>query len=141
MPLALAGRCSILGEDETALNLFYAALEGGTAMDIHRLRAECMVGIGDIMIRSGDLVQAKEMWTGAHPLFVRSCQMKDAAAVDKRLERLSLAEKDPSYSLLHIWDTGVGQLLDSSDQSAAILVWYRDANTCALTSRSQLDSW
>ncbi|KAF8183208.1 hypothetical protein K438DRAFT_1975082 [Mycena galopus ATCC 62051] len=85
----LADVHSILKDDETALSLFRAALEGGTNMDIHRLRAECMVGIGDIMLRRGDLAQAKEMWTGAYPLFVRSSRMKDAAAVEERLQQLS----------------------------------------------------
>jgi hypothetical protein len=85
----LADVHSILTDDETALNLFHAALEGGTNIGIHRLRAECMVGIGDIMLRHNDLVQAKEMWTGAYPLFVRSSRMKDAAAVEERLRQLS----------------------------------------------------
>ncbi|KAF8155263.1 hypothetical protein K438DRAFT_1987164 [Mycena galopus ATCC 62051] len=85
----LADAHSILKDDESALNIFHAALEGGTNMDIHRLRAECMVGIGDIMLRRGDLAQAKEMWTGAYPLFVRSSRMKDAAAVQERLQQLS----------------------------------------------------
>ncbi|KAF8183223.1 hypothetical protein K438DRAFT_1975095 [Mycena galopus ATCC 62051] len=84
----LADVHSILKEDETALSLFHAALDGGTNIGIHRLRAECMVGIGDIMLRRGDLVQAKEMWTGAYPLFVRSSRMKDAAAVEERLQQL-----------------------------------------------------
>ncbi|KAF7342912.1 NB-ARC domain-containing protein [Mycena sanguinolenta] len=78
------------GDDETALGLFQVALEAGTRMDVHRLRAECMVGIGDIMTRRGDLVQAREMWAGAHPLFLRSSQGKDAASVDKRLKNLQL---------------------------------------------------
>ncbi|KAF8155265.1 hypothetical protein K438DRAFT_1987166 [Mycena galopus ATCC 62051] len=85
----LADAHSILKDDETALHLFHAALEGGTNMDIHRLRAECMVGIADIMLRRGDLAQAKEMWTGTYPLFVRSSRMKDAAAVEERLQQLS----------------------------------------------------
>jgi predicted negative regulator of RcsB-dependent stress response len=76
-------------DDETALRLFHAALEGGTEMDIHHLRADCMVGIGDIVLRRGNLMQAKEMWEAAHPLFVRSRRMDDSAAVEKRLEELS----------------------------------------------------
>jgi hypothetical protein len=31
------------GEEYTALNLFTVALEGFTAMDVHRSRAECML--------------------------------------------------------------------------------------------------
>jgi hypothetical protein len=78
-----------LHDDETALHLFRAALEGGIAIDIHRLEAECMVGIGDILVRRGDLMQAKEMWAAACPLFVRSSRMKDAAAVQVRLQQLA----------------------------------------------------
>ncbi|KAF8154328.1 hypothetical protein K438DRAFT_1777960 [Mycena galopus ATCC 62051] len=62
----LADVYSILNDGETALNLFHAALDGGTDLDIHCLRAECMVGIGNIMLRHGDLAQAEEMWTGAY---------------------------------------------------------------------------
>jgi hypothetical protein len=89
----------IKGDDETALRLFHAAVEAATKMDVHRLRAECMAGIGDIMMRRGDLRQAKEMWTVAHPLFIRSSRMKDAAAVEERLEKLSVTQQDNSQSL------------------------------------------
>ncbi|KAJ6533781.1 hypothetical protein DFH09DRAFT_1325631 [Mycena vulgaris] len=77
------------GDEGTALSLYNTALKGATEMDIHRLRAESMTGIGDIMIRRGDPIQAKEMWEAAHPLFVRSSQMKDAAAINARLAQLS----------------------------------------------------
>jgi tetratricopeptide (TPR) repeat protein len=50
----LADLYMIFGDEDTALNLFNAALAGGTAMDIYRLRAECMVGIGEILLRRGD---------------------------------------------------------------------------------------
>ncbi|KAJ6543570.1 hypothetical protein DFH09DRAFT_1367913 [Mycena vulgaris] len=73
------------GDDETALNLFHAALEGATEMDIHGLRAECMAGIGDIRMRRGDLAGAKEMWETAHPLFRRASQLKDVAKLDFKL--------------------------------------------------------
>jgi hypothetical protein len=72
---------------QTALSLLHAALEGGTKMDVHRLRAECMVGIGDVVLRRGDAMQAKAMWKKAHPLFLRSRRMKDAVSVQERLQR------------------------------------------------------
>jgi hypothetical protein len=78
-----------MGDDETALHLFHTALEGATKMEIHHLRADCMVGIGDIVLRRGNLMQAKQMWEAAHPLFVRSRRMEDSAVVEKRLEELS----------------------------------------------------
>jgi hypothetical protein len=83
----------------TALYLFHAALHAGTQMDIHRLRAECMVGIGEIMLRRGDLIQAKRMWAVAHPLFVRSSRRKDAASIEKRLEKLSQQDNSDSLAI------------------------------------------
>ncbi|KAJ7323045.1 hypothetical protein DFH08DRAFT_969673 [Mycena albidolilacea] len=91
-----------MDDDETALHLFQAALKGGTKMGMHRLRAECMVGIGEIMLRRGDLMQAMEIWGAAHPLFVRSSRMKDAASVKNRLEML--CRKDNSHSVRAIRD-------------------------------------
>ncbi|KAJ7907618.1 hypothetical protein B0H13DRAFT_2501480 [Mycena leptocephala] len=101
---SIADLYSIMYEEDTALNLFHAALEGGTKMDIHRLRAQCMVGIGDIMLRRGDPMQAREMWGAAQPLFIRSSRMKDAAAVEKRLQQLPPTQRDTSPSLQAIWD-------------------------------------
>jgi hypothetical protein len=79
----------IMGDDETALHLFHTALKGGTSMGIYRLRAECMVGIGDIMLRCRETMQAMDIWEAAHPLFVRSSHRKDAALVNQRLQKLS----------------------------------------------------
>ncbi|KAJ6556340.1 hypothetical protein B0H19DRAFT_1071447 [Mycena capillaripes] len=55
-------------------------------------RSEFMVGIGDIMLHRVNLNKAKEMWAGAHPLFVCSCRMKDAASVEEQLKNLSGAQ-------------------------------------------------
>ncbi|KAJ7314587.1 hypothetical protein DFH08DRAFT_821244 [Mycena albidolilacea] len=74
-------------DKETALSLFHTALEGGTKMDVHRLRVGCMVGIGDVVLQRGDTMQAKAMWKKAHPLFLRSSRMKDAVSVQERLQR------------------------------------------------------
>ncbi|KAJ6533764.1 hypothetical protein DFH09DRAFT_1406286 [Mycena vulgaris] len=87
----LADLCTKLDDEETALNLYHTALEGATEIDIHRLRAQSMTGIGDIMMRQGNTVQAKEMWEAAHPLFVKSSQMKDAAVINARLAQLAKA--------------------------------------------------
>jgi tetratricopeptide (TPR) repeat protein len=88
-----------LGEDETALHLFYTVLEGGTKMDIHRLRAECMVGIGDIMLRRSDPIQAKEMWVASLPLFYRSSRLRDIGSVEKRLEKMFHTAQANSHGL------------------------------------------
>jgi tetratricopeptide (TPR) repeat protein len=90
----------MMGDDDTALHLFQAALKGGTIMGIHRLRAECMVGIGDIMLRSRDTMQAMDMWEAAHPLFVRSSRRKDAALVNQRLQKLSQSIRDGTNETL-----------------------------------------
>ncbi|KAJ7859110.1 hypothetical protein B0H13DRAFT_1901571 [Mycena leptocephala] len=90
----------MMGDDDTALHLFQAALKGGTIMGIHRLRAECMVGIGDIVLRSRDTMQAMDMWEAAHPLFVRSSRRKDAALVKQRLQKLSQSIRDGANETL-----------------------------------------
>jgi hypothetical protein len=88
------------GDEETALNLFQAALEGGTKMGVHRLRAECMVGIGDIMLRRGDAMQARAMWVGAHPLFLCSRRRRDAVSVHERLRRFDETPETRSVPVL-----------------------------------------
>jgi hypothetical protein len=91
----------VLDDEDTMLNLFHVALHGATTLEMHHLRAECMVGIGDTVLHRGDLMQAKEMWAGAHPLFVRLSLTKDAAGVEKRLEQLShTTEHNLSRALL-----------------------------------------
>ncbi|KAJ7820870.1 hypothetical protein B0H14DRAFT_2832882 [Mycena olivaceomarginata] len=85
----LADVFAALDDEETALHLFHTALDGATKTDIHRLRAECMSGIGDIMDNRENVLEAKEMWEAAHPLFVRSSQTKAATAIKAQLERLS----------------------------------------------------
>jgi hypothetical protein len=105
---------TIMDDEETALDLFHAALQAGTTMGIHRLRAECMVGIGDIMSRRGDSIHARELWEVAHPLFVRSSRMKDAAAVKKQLENLCHMQEGEE-NLGTIQEGSAGQ----SDVSAA----------------------
>ncbi|KAJ7815566.1 hypothetical protein B0H14DRAFT_2603344 [Mycena olivaceomarginata] len=79
-------------DQETALNLFHISFEGATNLGIHRLCAECMGGIGDIMKCHGNIVEAKEMWEAANPLFIRSSQTKDAAAIEACLAKLTLAQ-------------------------------------------------
>jgi hypothetical protein len=82
----------VFNDEETSLNLFNTALEGATQIDIHGLRAECMVGIGNIMRCRGKMVEAMQMWEAAHPLLVRSSQKKAANAIKAQIEKLSSAE-------------------------------------------------
>ncbi|KAK7053535.1 NB-ARC domain-containing protein [Favolaschia claudopus] len=85
----LAAAHAVFSEEETALGLFQVALEGASKIGIHRLKAECMLGIGDIREKRGEREQAAEMWKGAHPLFVRCLRRTDAGAVEERLRRIS----------------------------------------------------
>jgi tetratricopeptide (TPR) repeat protein len=72
-------------DEHTAISLFTVALEGFTCMDVHRSRAECMLRLGDISKRHGDLLKAVELWETARPLFERSSQAKQIQHIDQRL--------------------------------------------------------
>jgi tetratricopeptide (TPR) repeat protein len=72
-------------DEDTAISLFTAALEGFTAMDIHRSRADCMVRLGNISYQRGNPTKAVEFWNTARPLFERSSQVKDAASIDTKV--------------------------------------------------------
>jgi tetratricopeptide (TPR) repeat protein len=77
------------GDQDTALSLFTAALEGFTQMDVHRSRAECITCLGDISKENGDEFKAAELWQTARPLFERSSQSKQIAQLDAKLAGLS----------------------------------------------------
>jgi hypothetical protein len=82
------------GDDTTAMNIFQAVLDGSTEMDVHRRRADCMSRIGDILLHRGEPEKAKDMWEAALPLFVRSSQAKDAAAIETKLDQLADRDLD-----------------------------------------------
>jgi hypothetical protein len=63
-------------EEDTAQTLFSVAFDGFTYMDIHRSRGECMLRLGDLANKRGDLMGATELWRAAQPLFERSLQAK-----------------------------------------------------------------
>jgi hypothetical protein len=73
------------GDEDMAVSLFIVALEGFTYMDVHCSRAECMLRLGDISKRCGDLLKAGEFWEMARSLFERSSQGNQVEQVDKRL--------------------------------------------------------
>ncbi|KAJ7738554.1 hypothetical protein B0H14DRAFT_3168166 [Mycena olivaceomarginata] len=84
--LQFLGQIFLTHKDEnTAVNLFTVALMGFTYMDVHRSRAECMIRLGDISSRHGDLLKAVNLWESARPLFERSSQVKEVQYVDDRL--------------------------------------------------------
>ncbi|KAJ7025857.1 hypothetical protein C8F04DRAFT_1298620 [Mycena alexandri] len=72
-------------EEATSISLFTLALEGFSQMDVHRSRAECMIRLGDISKKHGDLLKALELWETARPLFERSSQAKRVQDLDERL--------------------------------------------------------
>ena len=54
-------------------------------MDVHCSRAQCMLHLGDLAAKKGDLSKAAGYWNAAQPLFQRSLQKKDVSKIDKRL--------------------------------------------------------
>ncbi|KAJ7804999.1 hypothetical protein B0H14DRAFT_3773064 [Mycena olivaceomarginata] len=87
--LQFLGQIFLTHEDEnTALSLFTVAHMGFTYMDVHRSRAECMIRLGDISSRRGDLLKVVELWESARPLFERSSQAKEVQCVDARLSHV-----------------------------------------------------
>ncbi|KAJ7140565.1 hypothetical protein C8R43DRAFT_589849 [Mycena crocata] len=75
------------GDNTTAISLFGAALKAFSLMDIHMHRGNCLLRLGDIHQRRGDLVKAVEHWNSARPLFERSSQMGSVKQIDERLAR------------------------------------------------------
>ncbi|KAJ6619248.1 hypothetical protein B0H10DRAFT_2026635 [Mycena sp. CBHHK59/15] len=73
------------GDEHTASDLFVVALDGFTAMDIHRSRADCMLRLGDIAKARGQFIEARSLWNEARPLYERSSQAKSIALIDERL--------------------------------------------------------
>ncbi|KAJ7896686.1 hypothetical protein B0H14DRAFT_3124887 [Mycena olivaceomarginata] len=117
--LQFLGQIFLTHKDEnTAISLFTVALVGFTYMDVHRSRAECMLRLGDISSRCGDLLKAVELWESARPLFKRSSQATEVSYVDERLSRVGSNALDhhrenvghpsrldvPSGNLSHIED-------------------------------------
>ncbi|KAF7351523.1 ATPase-AAA-core domain-containing protein [Mycena sanguinolenta] len=80
------------GYESDAENLFIVALEGFTSMDVHRNRADCMLRLGQIMEKRGDLEKAETLWMDARPLFERSLQEKEVAGLNTRLAVLREAK-------------------------------------------------
>jgi hypothetical protein len=77
------------GDEETALNVFQAVLDGSTEMGVHRRRADCMSRIGDILFRRLELEKAKKMWQAARLVFDRSSRENDVATIDAKLAELA----------------------------------------------------
>ncbi|KAJ7740552.1 hypothetical protein B0H16DRAFT_1757695, partial [Mycena metata] len=72
-------------DEVTAVSLFTLALDGFTYMDVHRSKAECMIRLGDIAKKNGDVLKALELWETARPLFGHSSQAKKVQDIDERV--------------------------------------------------------
>ncbi|KAJ7808441.1 hypothetical protein B0H14DRAFT_1516155 [Mycena olivaceomarginata] len=104
------------GVNDTALSVLSLALEGFTQMDVHQSRAECMRTMGDVYLRRGDLFRVREMWEVSRLLFERSEQQKEVAKIDKKLQKLSVAQKLETIPQVHT------TLQDSGMNSKPILI-------------------
>ncbi|KAJ7888616.1 hypothetical protein B0H14DRAFT_1192585 [Mycena olivaceomarginata] len=76
------------GDEATARNIFIAALDGFTSMDVHYSRAECMIRLGDLARNHGDSATATVFWSTARPLYKRALQARGVADIDQRLATL-----------------------------------------------------
>ncbi|KAJ7718331.1 hypothetical protein B0H16DRAFT_1475628 [Mycena metata] len=95
-------------DELTAVSLFTVALDGFTYMDVHRSRAECMVRLGDIAKKNGDVLKALELWETAKPLFERSSQAKRVHDIDERVGSISEETKEQHRkNLAHLAELNV----------------------------------
>ncbi|KAF8193187.1 hypothetical protein K438DRAFT_845535 [Mycena galopus ATCC 62051] len=72
-------------EENTAISLFTVAIEQFSYMDVHHSRGECLLRLGDIAKRHGELDKAVELWQGARLLFERASQVKQIEKIEVRL--------------------------------------------------------
>ncbi|KAJ7738125.1 hypothetical protein B0H16DRAFT_1694899 [Mycena metata] len=86
--------CRENDDEVTATSLFTLALDGFTYMDVHCSRAECMIRLGDIAKKNGDLLKALELWETAKPLFECSSQAKRVQDIDERVDIISEETKE-----------------------------------------------
>ncbi|KAJ7214138.1 hypothetical protein C8J57DRAFT_1538629 [Mycena rebaudengoi] len=92
--LSLGDMFTSIHDDATAHNLFAVALEGITYMDVHCSRAQCMLRLGDLAKKRGEISTAIEFWKSARRLFERSLQVKDMAQINLRLGDAEEAYQD-----------------------------------------------
>ncbi|KAJ7032171.1 hypothetical protein C8F04DRAFT_1185234 [Mycena alexandri] len=114
-------------DEATAISLFTLALQGFTLMDVHRSRAECMIRLGDISEKNGDLFNALELWEMARPLFERSSQTKQIQALDERMSRVDEGVKEQyQKNLAHLveWSVPAGKVDEEDEEDSEIeLEW------------------
>ncbi|KAJ6549614.1 hypothetical protein DFH09DRAFT_1320091 [Mycena vulgaris] len=85
----LAALSAAQGDDETALSVFQAALDGFTLMGVHEGRGQCLAGMAAIFTRREEVGRAVEALTLARAMFDRSGMARVVAGVDADLAALS----------------------------------------------------
>ncbi|KAJ6481006.1 hypothetical protein C8R45DRAFT_932907 [Mycena sanguinolenta] len=81
-------------DEHTASTLYTVALEGFIYMDVHRSQAECMLRLGDLAKKHGDITAAIAHWKRAGPLFEKSSQAESVAQIDTRLASVAKAHEE-----------------------------------------------
>ncbi|KAJ7742823.1 hypothetical protein B0H16DRAFT_1018535 [Mycena metata] len=90
-------------EEATAISLFTLALQGFTQMDVHCSRAECMIRLGDISKKNGDVLKALKLWEMARSLFEQSSQTKRIQNIHERLVSVDdSAKQQHQQNLTHL---------------------------------------
>ncbi|KAJ7027009.1 hypothetical protein C8F04DRAFT_99716 [Mycena alexandri] len=130
--LLFIGDLFIDADETTAESLFIVALEGFTFMDVHRSRAQCMLRLGDLAQKRGEIPKAAELWTSARPLFECSLQAKDVAEIDMRLvaaehrHKVSLAQfavlNAPSTAVIRDEETSSSKVVSSKADEIVIIM-------------------
>ncbi|KAJ7717788.1 hypothetical protein B0H16DRAFT_434441 [Mycena metata] len=118
--LLFIGDLFINVDQVTAQSLFIVALEGFTFMDVHRSRAQCMLRLGDVAQKKGESIKAAELWKTARPLFERSLQAKDVAAIDVRLVTLERGHQKSLIQLTTLHSPTIAMAKD--EETSNILV-------------------
>ncbi|KAJ7625851.1 hypothetical protein FB45DRAFT_868989 [Roridomyces roridus] len=106
---------------ETAETLFQVALEGFTAMDIHRSRAECMTQMGELAMRAGRMDRAEILWRKACILFERSSQTTQATEIQRKLA--DLANRNKEMLLMSRGVVGGNKMFFKAAKSPNIITW------------------
>ncbi|KAJ6492174.1 hypothetical protein C8R45DRAFT_928480 [Mycena sanguinolenta] len=75
-------------DKHTACALYIIALDGFTYIDVHQSRAECMLRLGGLAHKHGDIGTAIVHWRTARPSFEKSSQAKAVGEIDSKLARV-----------------------------------------------------
>jgi len=86
----MADALLVMGEAESASNLYTVALETFTTMEVKCGRAECLAGLGTVSSIQGNTRAARQLLTEARALFDEAGRRLDGAELEKRLLRMPL---------------------------------------------------